>query len=183
MKMQTLIQWATKGKNLLQVFLFVAVAASFSACGGDDVNPYEFDVEGQKKIDEEVIRRYFRANNVDTTQVVRTASGLYYLQLKPGTGAEIKTGNLVEANYIGKLTNGATFDSSYDRGKPHTFQVDAKNSPLSVIEGWNEGVKLMTVGEEARLFIPSHLGYGPYMQGNIPPSSVLIFDIAVLRTK
>ena len=179
MKMQTLIQWATKGKNLLQVFLFVLVAASFSACG-DEVDPYApFDVEAQKKIDEQVIRKYFRDNGVDTTQVVRTNSGLYYLTIKPGAGAEVKTGNLVEVNYIGKLTNGSTFDSSYDRGKSFTFTVGAKQ----VIAGWDEGLQLMKVGEEARLFVPSHLGYGPYMQGRIPPSSVLIFDIEVLRAK
>ncbi|MBW7465850.1 FKBP-type peptidyl-prolyl cis-trans isomerase [Pontibacter aydingkolensis] len=181
--MQTLIQWATKGSISLKVFLFVLVAASFSACGGDDVNPYVFDVEGQKKIDEQIIRQYFRDNNVDTTQVIKTESGLYLLNVKPSSGAEIKTRNLVEAHYIGKLTNGFKFDSSYDRGKPHTFVVDEKGTQLSVIQGWNEGVKLMKVGEEARLFIPSHLGYGPYGQGSIPPNSVLIFDIEVLRIK
>ncbi|WP_299822544.1 FKBP-type peptidyl-prolyl cis-trans isomerase [uncultured Pontibacter sp.] len=179
MKMQTLTQWATKGNNLLKVFLFVLVAASFSACGGDDNYYAPFDVEGQKKIDEQVIRKYFRDNNVDTTKVVRTESGLYYLELKPGTGAEIKTGNLVEVMYVGKLANNSVFDSSYERGKAFTLTVGARQ----VITGWDEGLQLMKVGEEARLFIPSHLGYGPYNQGSIPGSSVLIFDIEVLRTK
>mgnify|MGYP005753807915 CR=1 FL=1 len=178
MKMQTLTQWATNSRNLLKVFLFVLVAASFSACG-DDVDPYTFDVEGQKKIDEQVIRKYFRDNNVDTTKVVKTDSGLYYLNLKPSTGAEVKVGNLAEVHYIGKLINGAKFDSSYDRGQPFTFTVGARQ----VIAGWDEGLQLMKSGEEARLFIPSHLAYGPYGQGSIPPSAVLIFDIEVLRIK
>ncbi len=178
MKMQTLINWATKGNNLLKVFLFVLAAASFSACA-DDVDPFTFDVEGQKKIDEQVIRKYFRTNSVDTTKVVRTASGLYYLNIKPSTGAAIKAGDLVEVNYVGKLTSKTVFDSSYDRGKTFTFTVGGKQ----VIAGWDEGLQLMKVGEEARLFIPSHLGYGPYPQGSIPGSSVLIFDIDVIRSK
>ena len=176
--MHTLTQWATKSSNLLKVFLFVLVAASFSACG-DDVDPYTFDVEGQKKIDEQVIRKYFRDNNIDTTKVVRTESGLYYLNVKPGTGAEVKAGNLVEVHYVGKFTNGAEFDNSWKRAQPLTLTVGAKQ----VIAGWDEGLQLMKVGEEALLFIPSHLAYGPYPQNGMPPSAVLIFNVDVLRSK
>ncbi|WP_439881222.1 FKBP-type peptidyl-prolyl cis-trans isomerase [Pontibacter sp. MBLB2868] len=178
MKMQTVIQWAARGKNLLSMFLFVLMAASFSGCG-EEVNPYVFDVEGQKKIDEQVIRQYFRDNNVDTTAVTKTASGLYYMNLTPGTGADIKVGDLVEVNYIGKLTNGSIFDSSYDRGTSFPFTVGARQ----VIAGWDEGLQLMQVGEEARLYIPSYLGYGYRGTGSIPPNAVLIFDIKVIRKK
>jgi peptidylprolyl isomerase len=176
--MLNLIQWAANRNNLLKVFLFVLVAAAFSSCG-DDVDPFTFDVEGQKKIDEQVIRKYFRTNKVDTLAVNRTASGLYHLVLTPGTGASIEANNVVEVSYIGKLTNGYKFDSSYDRGEFFTFVVGANQ----VIKGWDEGLTLMKVGEEARLFIPSHLGYGFRGAGSIPPNAVLIFDIKVQRKK
>lgn len=180
MKMlNSLIPWSTKSSNLLKVLLFVIVAVSFSACGDDSDNNFFFDAEAQKQIDEKVIRQYFRNNNVDTTAVERTSSGLYYLEIAPGTGAAIETGDLVEVMYIGKLTNGFKFDSSYDRGNAFTFTVGAQQ----VIKGWDEGLPLMKVGEEARLFIPSHLGYGLRGSGSIPPNSVLIFDIKVNRKK
>lgn len=178
MNMHSLTRWAAKPYNLLKVFLFVLVAASFTACG-DDVDPYTFDVEGQKKLDDLAIRQYFRDNNVDTTAVTKTASGLYYLELSPGTGDQIKTGDLVEVDYIGKLTTGYKFDSSYDRGAHFTFTVGARQ----VIAGWDEGIQLMKVGEEARLFIPSYLGYGYRGSGSVPPNAVLIFDIRVNRKK
>jgi FKBP-type peptidyl-prolyl cis-trans isomerase len=49
-----------------------------------------------------------------------------------------------------------------------------------VIQGWSEGVQLMTLGSRAKFTIPSDLGYGPAGRGSIPPSSTPIFDIELL---
>ncbi|MCG8672567.1 MAG: FKBP-type peptidyl-prolyl cis-trans isomerase, partial [Pseudomonadales bacterium] len=46
--------------------------------------------------------------------------------------------------------------------------------------GWTEGLQLMVVGEKTRFFIPSELGYGNRSAGQIPPGSVLIFDVELL---
>ncbi|WP_242920971.1 FKBP-type peptidyl-prolyl cis-trans isomerase [Pontibacter liquoris] len=167
-----------KASSLLKALLFLVLSVSFASCG-DTVDPYTFDVEGQKKLDEQTIRQYFRLNKVDTTAVVRTSSGLYYLNDVPGTGVQIKAGDEVEVHYIGKFVNNATFDSSYDRGDSFSFVVGAGQ----VIKGWDEGLQLMKVGEEAHLFIPSHLGYGPRGRGSVPPSAVLIFEIKAISVK
>ena len=90
-----------------------------------------------------------------------------------GTGATAVAGDTVTVNYVGTLTNGTKFDSSYDRGTPYVFQVGAGR----VIAGWDQGVPGMKVGGKRRLTIPPNLAYGSSGQGVIPPNSTLVFDI------
>ncbi|MBI4723426.1 MAG: FKBP-type peptidyl-prolyl cis-trans isomerase [Candidatus Stahlbacteria bacterium] len=108
---------------------------------------------------------------------VTTASGLKYVDLVTGTGAEAKPGMSVSVHYTGWLTNGTKFDSSKDRGTPFTFGLGAGQ----VIKGWDEGVAGMKVGGKRKLTIPSELGYGTRGAGaDIPPNSVLIFEVELL---
>jgi FKBP-type peptidyl-prolyl cis-trans isomerase FkpA len=93
-----------------------------------------------------------------------------------GTGATAVVGNTVSVNYVGTLTNGSKFDSSYDRGQPYTFRVGAGQ----VIAGWDQGVPGMKVGGKRRLTIPPSLGYGGQANGPIPANSTLIFEIELL---
>ncbi len=90
-----------------------------------------------------------------------------------GTGATAAVGDVVTVNYIGTLTNGTKFDSSYDRGQPYTFQIGAGQ----VIAGWDQGVPGMKVGGKRRLTIPPSLAYGNQANGSIPPNSTLVFEI------
>lgn len=90
-----------------------------------------------------------------------------------GTGVTAAVGDTVTVNYIGTLTNGTKFDSSYDRGQPYTFRIGAGQ----VIAGWDQGVPGMRVGGKRRLTIPPSLGYGNQANGPIPANSTLIFEI------
>jgi FKBP-type peptidyl-prolyl cis-trans isomerase len=93
-----------------------------------------------------------------------------------GAGATAATFDVVTVNYVGTLTNGTKFDSSYDRNQPLTFRLGAG----SVIAGWDQGVVGMRVGGKRRLTIPPSLGYGSQPQGPIPANSTLIFEIELL---
>lgn len=93
-----------------------------------------------------------------------------------GSGATAAVGDTVTVNYIGTLTNGTTFDSSYDRNQPFTFQIGAGQ----VIAGWDQGVPGMRVGGKRRLTIPPSLGYGNKATGPIPANSTLVFEIELL---
>ncbi len=95
---------------------------------------------------------------------------------KVGTGTEAKAGDTVTVNYVGTLTNGKKFDSSYDRKKPFTFTLGTGQ----VIQGWDQGVAGMKVGGKRKLTIPPELGYGASPQGAIPANSTLIFDVELV---
>ncbi len=117
----------------------------------------------------------FLAENKKKKGIITTASGLQYEVLKKGTGATPKIDDKVTVHYSGTLIDGTEFDSSYKRGEPVTFPLNG------VITGWGEGLQLMKVGGKSRLFIPSELAYGEQGAGQqIPPNSVLIFDVELL---
>ena len=95
------------------------------------------------------------------------------VDLVVGTGATAAIGDTVTVNYVGTLTNGTKFDSSYDRNQPFTFLLGAGQ----VIAGWDQGVPGMKVGGKRRLTIPPSLAYGSQGRGVIPPNTTLMFDI------
>jgi peptidylprolyl isomerase len=103
----------------------------------------------------------------------RTASGLAYKVLKPGTGTRNAAAwSRVTVHYTGWTTDGKMFDSSVARGMPATFELSG------VIAGWTEGVPLMVEGERTRFWIPETLAY----KGEVgQPRGMLVFDIDLIR--
>ena len=96
-----------------------------------------------------------------------------------GTGDEAVAGKTVSVNYLGTLTDGTKFDSSYDRNQPFEFRLGAGE----VIKGWDEGVAGMKVGGKRKLVIPPDLGYGAQANGKIPANSTLVFEVELLAVK
>lgn len=109
----------------------------------------------------------------------KTESGLRYQIINKGNGKKAENNKTVSVHYEGSLENGKVFDSSYKR-KPIEFPLGQGN----VIEGWDEGIALLQVGDKARFVIPSHLGYGSQGAGGvIPPNATLIFDVELMDVK
>ncbi|WP_166670784.1 FKBP-type peptidyl-prolyl cis-trans isomerase [Olivibacter sp. XZL3] len=118
----------------------------------------------------------FLLQNKAKPGVHTTASGLQYEVVRNADGPKPSETDSVTVNYKGALLSGKVFDSSYDRGEPISFQLNR------VIQGWQEGLQLMPVGSHYRFYIPYQLGYGERGAGNdIPPFSVLIFDVELLK--
>lgn len=120
--------------------------------------------EGQKFLEE----------NKKKEGVIVLPSGLQYKVLKSGSGPSPKATDKVTAHYTGRLINGKVFDSSIERGKPFTTELNR------VIKGWTEIMQLMKVGDKWEVYIPSELAYGENGAGTIEPNSVLIFEIELL---
>jgi len=117
---------------------------------------------------------------VKKSAAVTTPSGLTYIVTQPGTGAQLKAGDMVMVHYTGLLTNGTKFDSSLDRNEPISFQLGAGR----VIKGWDEGLQKLRIGDRATFFIPPSIGYGSRGAGSvIPPDATLIFIIEVVGVK
>lgn len=135
----------------------------------------------QNHIDDSIITVYVKQNNL---KVEKTATGLYYVVLKAGTGAKPGPGMTATVNYTGKLLSGKIFDSNTDPAFGHVQPFDFHVGKGDVIKGWDEGVALMPIGSQYTFILPSSLGYGPHGQGpDIGPNSVLVFDIELLDAK
>ena len=117
----------------------------------------------------------FLEANKQKEGVLTLPSGLQYRVIIEGDGPLPKATDTVECHYKGTLIDGTVFDSSYQRGKPATFQVGG------VIQGWIEALQMMKVGSKWELTIPPDLAYGDRGAGAlIKPGSTLIFDVEVL---
>jgi FKBP-type peptidyl-prolyl cis-trans isomerase FkpA len=119
----------------------------------------------------------FLAENGKKPGVQTTASGLEYSVLNAGSGNSPKASDEVTVNYRGTLLDGTEFDSSYKRGEPATFELDR------VIPGWAEGLQLMKPGSKYKLYIPPQLAYDMRSPPQIPPGSMLIFDVELISVK
>lgn len=128
-------------------------------------------------------------------KATKTSTGLRYQITKKGNGPKPKDGSTAFVEYAGYLENGQLFDSSSDSiakiyGKydprresagmyqPIPYKVGKKDG---MIPGFIEGLEKLNIGDEAILFIPSHLGYGPQGAGDaIPPNANIIFTVKLL---
>ncbi len=120
----------------------------------------------------------FLEENAKKEGVKTTKSGLQYQVLTEGKGEKPKASDRVSVHYKGTLLDGSVFDSSYERGQPATFPLNA------VIPGWTEGLQLMPVGSKYKLFIPSELGYGERGAGpKIGPNATLVFEVELLAVE
>ena len=118
--------------------------------------------------------RFLEANK-QKEGVVTLPSGLQYRVVIEGDGPLPKVTDTIECHYKGTLIDGTVFDSSYQRGKPETFQVGG------VIQGWIEALQMMKVGSKWELTIPPDLAYGDRGAGGlIKPGATLIFEVEVL---
>mgnify|MGYP000591959446 CR=1 FL=1 len=98
------------------------------------------------------------------------------LEITPGDGVAAKAGDTLTVEYCGiGLASQAIFDSSWVRGEPATFPLDG------LIQGWQDGLPGMKVGETRLLVIPGALGYGPNPPGGsgIEPDETLVFVITL----
>jgi len=107
--------------------------------------------------------------------------GVEVIPISAGDGETFpKTGQTVVVHYTGTLEDGSTFDSSRDRGVPFKFKIGKGE----VIRGWDQGVAQMSVGQRAKLVCSPDFAYGSRGHpGIIPPNSVLIFDVELLKVE
>eukprot|EP00977_Amphora_coffeiformis_P004962 scaffold1058_cov163-Amphora_coffeaeformis.AAC.2 len=99
-------------------------------------------------------------------------------------GAPLK-GDIVAIEYTGYLTNGQIFDATHAEGKKNALMFELGGT--AVIEGINDVVQEMGVGEKVQAIIPSELAFGEkgicLESGEcmIPPKSTLVYDIFLKR--
>jgi len=149
-----------KIKKLLVIFLAVLAVVS---CKKDD------EEVSQDDIDDQIIQDYLAENDIDA---VKDGTGMYYKIIKEGSGGHPTISQTVLVEYKGYLTDGTVFDNP-------SSSVALTLSQL--IYGFQVGISKIQPGGEAIFFIPSGMGYGEQQVGDIPPNSVLIFDVTLIE--
>ena len=123
--------------------------------------------------------RDYLAKNASSPGVTTTASGLQYQVIEPGEAKRASPAptDRVTVHYRGRLLDGTEFDNSDSHAQVAEFSVN------SVIKGWREALLLMKPGAKWRLFVPPELGYDLNSPPNIPPASLLIFDLELAKVE
>lgn len=173
------------GGSILILGVLLSVSSFlFSGCMEDDSNLDELmrqQEEAYKKqlgTDTLAIKKYLADNNI--TNAKRTNSGLFYvLEPQPTGTVQPQANNTVRVHY--KLTDltGKEFDSS--KGKaPLKFKISPEKNPTAVIYGFEEAVLLLKVDGKGKFYLPSGIAYNTSGKGNIPPNTILIFDLELV---
>ncbi len=142
------------------------VPASILDPGGEEA------VEAAKRVEYKLASKektpYFPAPE----SAIATDSGLKFVVFSRGEAHEHPVSSTnVTVHYEGRTADGEVFDSSIARGEPTSFTLD------QVIPGWREGVKLMTVGDTFRFWIPEK---DAYRGAPGKPAGLLIFDVELI---
>lgn len=131
--------------------------------------------DNQATYDDMLIQNYMKANNL--TGYTKTASGLYYSILTPGTGTTdpITDNSTISCTYTGQELDGIIFDGSHNGVNSATFAVN------SLVPGVVEGLENYAVaGTKISLLIPSALGYGGTATPGVAINSCLRFTFQVI---
>ena len=122
-------------------------------------------------------------------------SGLKYTITEKGTGNKLTETAKVLAHYAVYFENGKLLETSKlstaeacdavneNRKMADQYQpIECDISPNArMIAGFKEGLKQLSVGDKATLFIPYHLAYGEAGNRGIPPKSNLIFEVEIIE--
>ncbi len=115
----------------------------------------------------------------DTAYVLQP-SGLYYIELQPGTGRSPILKDTIYFRYTGMFLDRQIFDSNVSSSTPYGAII----GNYEIIPGLDEGIRLMKEGGKARFLTPSSLAYGQAgIWGAIPGYTPLIWEISLITVK
>lgn len=159
-------------KNSITSILIISTVLAFTLISCDPSKKYVEQEEDQ-------IQDYLKSNpNLSFEQ---KPSGLYYVTIQQGTGIIPVKHDTAYLKYTGRFLNGNIFDTNISETKVDTFIVPVDEGWL--IQGFDEGLTYMKVGEKAQLLIPSKLAYGPTGYMIIGGYTPLLFDLELIKVK
>ena len=117
----------------------------------------------------------FLLANKSKTGIVALPSGVQYRIIEEGDGARPGLESKVTVHYRGSKLDGHEFDSSFARGTPEEFTVNA------VLKGWQEVLPLMKAGSTWQIFVPPELAFGARGNPPVGPNEALMFDLKLVE--
>ncbi len=90
-----------------------------------------------------------------------------------------ETGELFWTTWKEVAEKNGKYDANQERQNGYQPFPMIYNESAGLVPGFREAMLNMKVGDKARVFIPSFLGYGEAGKGMIPPNTNLIFDVEI----
>jgi len=163
-------------RYVTSLIILSGIIALMTQCNKKKDDPEELKAKERKLLDQ------YLADNDITTEP--TASGLYYIMLQEGSGAQPVDQDFVEVQYTGELIDGTVFSTTYDSvaKQENIYDKEIVYGPYRfqlgyTLPGLNEGIALMHAGEKALFILPSDLALGENSIGVITSYSTLIYNI------
>lgn len=153
------------------IFLLSLLIVSITSCG-DNIKRKLADEEQAKIAD------YLATN--PTLAFQHKQSGLYYLDVVVGPGAQVQTGDSAYVFYNMKLLDGRIFETNV--GSTDTLRVLVGANKLAV-KGVDEALTYMKEGGQAFLLVPSSLAFGEVGISTIGGYTPLLFDLYLVRLR
>lgn len=172
---------------MLKTLFVLSLLILFASCS-EEVQERPKDVNWTKAdsytlgeniaVNEELKIRLFLEMHKDW-ELIKTGTGLRYYAYEKGDGPSPKRNQTVQIEYVVSLLDGTecygTEEDEYEE-----LLVDRSD----VETGVQEAIKLLKVGDRAKLIIPSHIGHGLLGdQNKIPPLTTLVVDLYIMGIK
>jgi peptidyl-prolyl cis-trans isomerase A (cyclophilin A) len=119
-----------------------------------------------------------------------TDSGLGVVITTKGDGEAVSTDKTVMTHYAVYFEDGRLLDTSladvaraynmYNPNRPYQPIPARVDADAQMITGFKEGLRLLSVGDKATLYLPYELAYGASGGRGIPPQTNLIFEVEVV---
>lgn len=169
----------------MRKFIYITLVLVFAACGEEEQPVVKKQIAWDSQKSSEFNRgladrekrdiRLFLEMRPDW-KMKETGSGLRIWIYEHGTGESPKPEEFAEIEYEITLLNG---DFCYRTEKDEYEEVRVDHSDLE--SGVQEAMKLMKVGDRAKLILPSHIGHGLLGDLNkIPPLKSLVIDLKLI---
>jgi FKBP-type peptidyl-prolyl cis-trans isomerase len=190
--LKKLLKIMIKFHTALNIFL---VSILLAACNNKTKNDYTPEVtvnvreniEKANKIliekDKDKIESFLLRHNLQATF---DDTGFWFTEIEKGNGMKIQNGSLVALKCTINLLDG-TVCYTYDEDQPLVFVVGKSNelsesaNVQNAISGLHSALVFMENQSRYVLVFPPHLAHGVIGDGNnIPPRSILVYDIKVL---
>ncbi|MDM1397407.1 FKBP-type peptidyl-prolyl cis-trans isomerase [Myroides odoratimimus] len=113
---------------------------------------------------------------VNKDGVILLPSGVAYEIIVLGKGDKVDLSDRIVCHYHGTNINGEVFDSSINRGKPASFDLN------KLILAYQQVVPLLPIGTKFRMVTPPECAYrDQHISKEIGPYSTLIFEVELLN--
>ncbi|MDR0421102.1 MAG: FKBP-type peptidyl-prolyl cis-trans isomerase [Prevotellaceae bacterium] len=175
------------------IFLVLILCA---ACNNSETNSNSLpkvnvnvreNIEKANKIliekDKDRVESFLRRHNLQATF---DDTGFWFSEIESGNGEKIQDGSLVALTCTINLLDG-TPCYTYDEENPLVFVVGKSNelsentNMQNVVSGLHSALALIENQSRYVFVFPSHLAHGIIGDGNnVPPRSILVYDIKVL---